>query len=328
MSTPTASATPASTGNASATPASSSSTAGAVSSSNIPTAVRPSPSPQASAPAPTAPEGAGEAPKVDAPVSPRLLKLKINGSEMEMPEERVLAAAQKGIAAEQRFRELSQRAQELEAREAQLKDPNHLWKILQDAGLDPDLVAEQRLAARIQEQMMDPRERRERELFEENQRLRQQQMDAEKQREEAAFQAEVATQAEQLNRFMEQALTAPGTNLPKNEHTVARLADKLAILRQHNIFADPAVIAAEVADEMRAENATLWAGMTYEQLIKHVPDTIIKTLRQGDIAKLRAQRQQNGQPVPQRPSPKSTEERKYYRNVDEWREALDKKFGA
>lgn len=98
------------------------------------------------------------APASVTPAEVRKFKLKINGAEREVDEKFLLAHAQKGIAADERFQEAAKSRKTMEALVKKAKeDPDALLREL--TGRDPEEIYKEKLSEKLRRLTMDPKER-------------------------------------------------------------------------------------------------------------------------------------------------------------------------
>lgn len=186
----------------------------------------------------------------------REFKLKVNGKEItkkidlsdEAAIRRELQLAAAGQSAMQRSAELEKLYnQELERLK---KDP---WAVLKDLDMDPDQLAEERLAQRIEELKKSPeqieKERIENELKAARARLK----EIEDQRKAEIFERMQEQEASKLEEEIDKALSSYKT-LPKSRKTVTRIADAM-LWAMNNGFDDVQVsdVLPSVEDELKRE---------------------------------------------------------------------------
>ena len=160
----------------------------------------------------------------------REFEIKVNGKTRKKKvdlsdEEQIRRILQREAAGQ----EAMQRARELEkAYNSGLEElKNDPFRVLQELGLDPDILAEQRIQERIEEMKKTPEqiefERMQKELAE----ARKREENLKKQQEEAEFQQLVDQQAESLEREIEDAFVDSNTFLKPNRSVLMKLVNAL-----------------------------------------------------------------------------------------------------
>lgn len=225
----------------------------------------------------------------------RKFKGKVNGREVEWSEAEVVRRAQLAEAADEKFRKAADIQKNHEAFMEQLaRDP---FAALEQAGLQVDLdtLAEQRLVAKLQKEMMSPEQRELEELRqyraqqEESRRAAEQEHTTRQQ--QAAF-AEMQQRAQQqFDVSITQALQS--SNLPKDSSTVRDVAGIMldALSKGYEIDAQTAVDM--VRERYSANLQSLVGSLQGEHLVKFLGDDIIKRMRAHDLASLKAKMQQS-----------------------------------
>lgn len=254
---------------------------------------------------------AGQAKTPPEPV--RTLKLKVEGKELELPESEVIALAQQGKSAAQRFQEAARLRKETEAVVNFIKsNPKEAMKHL---GIDPRKFSEEVLMEAIQLEAMTPEQKR---LHEAETKLKQ--IEAEKKRQaEAARQKEIADLTERHRQNYEKmfidALSAEA--LPKTAYTVKRMAELTIVAQKKGINVDSRQIAKLVREDYQNEIKALYQNSDPETLRQLLGEDALKKLRQDEISKLKSQPQKFTQSNPSR---KAQSEARKTLKKDTWAE--------
>jgi hypothetical protein len=198
-------------------------------------------------------KAAAPAPKPE----PRRFKVKIDGAEMEVDEDEVVRGYQRGAAARKRFEEANKRAEEVEARLKAIKD--NPWALVEQAGLNPDELAQQRILALME------REKQQAERATLPEPVRRALQEAEqtkaelarmKAAQEQANKGKLDTEAQghfqRLNTALPAAMEKAG--LPKTPEAARMVVEMMQTQIRAKMAADPAEAARMVADHLYERN--------------------------------------------------------------------------
>lgn len=164
------------------------------------------------------------------------------------------------------------------------KDP---WKFLEQLGLNPDDLAEQRIQSKIEEMKKSPeqieREKMQHELEAARQRLKQ----IEEEKHTAKMQQMEQKAAYQLDQEITDALSKD-TELPKSKKTVRRIADAM-LWAMDNGFHDVTVadVLPSVKAEVQAELNEFMSSMPEELMEKYIGKKNIERMRKKRLASMR-----------------------------------------
>ncbi len=259
-------------------------------------------------------------------------QLKVDGKAHTIDsEDKLVMLAQKGMGAERRFAEAARIQREHEELKSRVRQsPREVLRQLGLSDEDARGVFESELRGEIEREMLTPEQRRMQALEQRATSAEQKLQQEHEARQQAAFEQTVAAQNEILTRTITEALES-GVGLPKTESTAARMADMLLECMEMGIEPSPKQLAEQVAEELRHEQLSLWETMSYDQLIKHVPDAVLNKLRKGDLARFKAKRSSAGNtPNPTLSAPTQPRDagKREYLSRDEWIERLEKKVGG
>jgi len=109
--------------------------------------------------APTPGADKGTATKDAAQEAMRKFKVKVDNQEVEVDEAELLKGYTHAKAAAKRFQEGSRARAQAEQLLTMLKDKNKLFEVLQKLGHDPLALAEEKMAAHVKRELMDPKDR-------------------------------------------------------------------------------------------------------------------------------------------------------------------------
>jgi hypothetical protein len=267
--------------------------------------------------------------KTDPPAAEkRKYKSKVDGveEELELTDEEVIAFIQKGKASGKRFQEASEKAKQVEAiLEMLKKDPK---KALSHPAIGHSTrkLAEEWLAAELEEELMDPKEK-------ELRTLREQKAEVEgklKEREEADRSAQEKTlitkyEAEYA-RDIETTIKANG--LPFNKGTVNRVRDAMLLGLQAGQDVKAADVIKDVKKDFETDIKELFAQSPAEMIAELLGEDSLKKVRSWDIARLKNPIKKVGE-KDQAPTDatRKTEARRKTKSTNEYFNELRKKFG-
>lgn len=254
---------------------------------------------------------------------PKRYRVKVDGEEMEVDEEELTRGYQRGAAARKRFEEAAKRAEQVEARLKAIKD--NPWALLEEAGLSPDELAQQRVLAAIE------RERQQAERAQLPEPVRRQLDDADKARTELerlkaeqgkAQQAKADAQRDHyvkaFNQALPQAMEAAG--LPRTTEAAAMVVQTMQAMIRAKMPADPVQASKMVADELLERNFSVMRGLSPERIAKALGKDALAALQRHLIAQAKGAPKVNGKVETEpKPAPKG----KTWLSPKEW----DEKYG-
>ena len=272
----------------------------------------PTGSPATGAPTTSAPPV--DAGKPAAPPEIRKLKLKVNQQEFELPEDEVVRGYQKGLAADQKFREAAQLRKSWEDDQAKRKakvkeDP---WQALKDLELDDamlDKLSEDRLIAKLRVDTMNPDQKKAYQAEQELKALKAQQAEREKEHlskeEQLANQRQEALTLEAVKHVdHEIGSTLKAAGIKADPEIVAYMADLMyAHLERGGEGAQslPAAKALEMVNAgMRKRVSSYLTSLPIDKAIELLPKEFLDGVRRHFLGKVRSQsptpRSGNSQP--------------------------------
>lgn len=229
-------------------------------------------------------------PKAEAPVS-RKIKVKVDGNESEIEEAELVARYQKNSSAEKKFQEASKQMKQTESFMKQLREDPISVLNNPALGLDFRRVAESYLEGILQDELMDPKDRKIRDTESELEKYRR---EDKQRREDASREQEVrrteeferlkTKHAEEYTKSFQSALEAEG--LPKSPQTIRRMAQYMEQAIKQGVKVSAAEVATLVRDDYIQEQKSLMGGMSAEQLVKVLGQDAVDKLRQHNVAKL------------------------------------------
>ena len=260
--------------------------------------------------------------------APRTFKAKVNGKEVELPEDEViqsgLTAAQIRRAANEQFQQAQRARQEVEAFRQGLQQQGARF-LMQQMG--PEAFKRMVIEAATEEmkrEQMDPAQRA---LLEERQRreqLEEQVRQSQAQQQQAREEQAAAQYRQQYDKEFGDALTS--LNLPKTTETVRRMATLMRSYLQRQIELTPAQAAQMVREDLASESAGTLGQMEGARLIEFLGADVMKKIRAADIARVKGAKA-NGAPAPtptptERSSKQNKGPNKHLLTRDEWLKAM------
>lgn len=218
------------------------------------------------------------------PAEIRKMKLKVDGKELELPENEVIARAQKASAAEARWQEsASIRKQAEEIMKFARENPREFFKKI---GQDPRKFSEEYLMEVLEQEQMSPEQRR---AYENEQKLKQYETEK-KQREEAEQAAEMAKieaeHSQNYNQVFMGALNKAG--LPKTEWTVARMAQLQLVNLKKGLDLNADQLAKVVRDDYFDAQKSMWQEVDGDKLLELFTPDMLKKIAKAQISKLKS----------------------------------------
>lgn len=257
-------------------------------------------------------------------------KLKVNGKEMELEEPEVLRRAQLAEAAEQKFQEAAKARREA-AQVLEMLKQNPL-AVLTKLGINTREFSEKYLAGELQKEMLTPEQRELMELRDFRSQQEKAQQEAQRVAQEQAQQREFAALQERAAKEYDTKITEvlTQTNLPKTPETVKRVAGLLKNALEKGYELDVPTAVDMVKQGYMGDVQSLLAGLKGEHLVKMLGDSLLKEIRQYDLARIKAKLNPQQDPAAPAAAPVARErsEPSKYMNQDQWIEQLRKKAGV
>jgi hypothetical protein len=239
----------------------------------------------------------------------RLKKLKVYGKERELPEPLVDSYAQKYLAGEVKLEQLTKKEKELLEREARLKDPKHLWKTLQELGLNPRELAESHVAESLQEELLTPEQKHIRELERKLGEREEQDKSAQEKAQAEAHKAEVQKHQDAFADLFMGAMSKAGLPRESARVVLPRMASLYAANEEAGVETTDEELAAHALDTLKSEHKAVFGKMSLDEKLSWLGDDFLLELRRHDIKQMKA-RLAGGAPAPQarpaNPEPKPT----------------------
>lgn len=223
-------------------------------------------------------------------VSPRKLKIVVDGQEQELEESEIIKRAQKATGAEKRFEEAVKIRQQHDALVNALKDPKQLWQILSSPALGHDIkkIATEYLYENVvKPDSMSPEERERAKLAQEAEAARAELAEYKNREEQAKYQESVRQNLIALDKEFGEALASSG--LPKSPEIVKRAAGYMSIALKNGARITAAEALSVVKEEMRESVKHFVNGLEGDALEGWLGAEIVEKLRLQSLKKIPGQ---------------------------------------
>lgn len=216
-------------------------------------------------------------------------KIKVNGQEKEVElnwnnKEDIARRLQMAEAAQEAMRARAETEKIFIQELNRLKD--NPWDVLQDLGLDPDELAEARIAKQIEELQKSPEQRQQEERDRELQQLREELKRQQEEKEKIEFE-QLQKQAEMdLEKEINEAISAT-SELPKSQYVKKRIADTMAwAIDNGRPDVTPQEVIPIVEKEINSELNDFFESMPDKVLEKFMGKKVTDRLRKQRLAKM------------------------------------------
>lgn len=257
----------------------------------------------------------------------RRMKLKVDGHELDLPEDEVIKLAQMGKSASKRYEEAAALRRESAAEKQQaeqffgmLRDPQKLAKLLADprVGIDVKKWAEQYVWDQIQEERLSPAEKKardnERKLAEIEDRDKNAKAEADKQQDAAL----ISHYEGDYEKKITEALGMGG--VPKTPMTVRRMAHYMRIAFKNDLDITPRDLVDRVRQDFLAEQRELFGAVDGDALIGLLGEDTAKRLRNADLKRLKTTQGDSGFRTPEpKPIQAGKKQKDTRLNGSDWR---------
>lgn len=231
-----------------------------------------------------------------AKLSPKKLKLKVDGKESTTSMEQLIRDRQKYEAANKRFQEAKELYSKGEMSQKQLKEfvgymKTNTGEALKHLGIDPRQFAENLLMEAIQYEQLTPEQR---ELKETKSKLTKFEGEAktrEEQAKRAEFQRAVDVERKNFDVDFSKALKAAG--IESDPFAVARLAQYMqSAIRSGNRNASAMDFVDALKEDFGKSTLGYLKSLPAEKLLESIPEELLNRIRQADIQRVKAMPQQ------------------------------------
>jgi hypothetical protein len=195
---------------------------------------------------------ADDTPPADATPAEELFELVVDGKPEKLTKAEVLKRASHASAAAKRMQEATKQRGEAEQLLKLAKDnPMALIKHLQGETFDERDFLTKRMAELLEDQLMSPEEKSQRQQLSELETLRQEKRQREEAEKQAALEAQMKEESTRLDTEISQALT--DNMIPRTPGAIRRMADYMLDAAEAGLDVPAAKIAAQVKKDMIAE---------------------------------------------------------------------------
>lgn len=221
----------------------------------------------------------------------KMRKVKVNGKEEEVDEEKVFADFQKYRAAEEKLQEAAMsRKQVAEFMRALQEDPE---KVLSNPKLMNDdqkyAIAEKWMKARLERELMDPKDLEIQELKSYKEQRETQEKEATEAREAEEYQAQIVETKSRIESTLVEAMEK--TVLAKDEATLRSMAYYMRACEERGIEVTPEDLIQHVEGRLMDNYTKLAKSRNPADLIKVLGEDVVNAIRKHDLDQIRAQRQ-------------------------------------
>jgi hypothetical protein len=220
------------------------------------------------------------------PPAPRKekVKYKLDGKEVEeeVQFDELVSHYRKGKAADQRFQEAAKtRKQAEDILQAFQSNPAQAMKLL---GVDAREFAEDYLSKVLEEELLSPEQREAKTLKAELEKYRKQEALQKEAEEKKKFETQVEAEKQRYSSLIMDALKFEG--IPPGAKSVARMATLLEKSEDQGYDLTPKEIASIVREEIQEEMMSVFGGLSEDQLLQVIPESVLGNLRKADLKKL------------------------------------------
>jgi len=213
-------------------------------------------------------------------------KFKIDGKEVEDTEvEAAWREYQKGKAGDAKLREASALRKQAENFLAMMKNPEHFYEVAAKLGHDPRALAEKYLAAQLEDELLDPREK---EFRAAKRKLKEFEDMETKRKASVEAQRHAALKDKYAKDYSEQFVAAlEESKLPATKGMVSKMAKYVHDSAKIGFKMTPSEAAQLVKEDLEKEHQNLWADADGESLIKLFGEQAANKIRKWDTGRIR-----------------------------------------
>lgn len=180
-----------------------------------------------------------------------------------------------------------------------MKDPERFFDVAKKLGHDPRTLAEKRLAADLEEEMLDPREREVKKLTAKVTEYEKRENEIKQRAEEAEHQALTERYRKDYNDQFVKALTE--SSLPQTRETVAAMASHIARAARLKVEITAQEAAMLVEDDLKTQHSSIYRNADAASLVKLLGEENMKKIRKYDTDSIRNPEQFLKTPTEQAP---------------------------
>lgn len=183
-------------------------------------------------------------------------------------------------------------------------------------------MAEEYIARQINEQMLTPEQRQQRDMEDRLRKYEEQEKQSKQQQEQEQVVKLQAHYADEYSKVIEAGLKSQ--NIPKTPRTVKRMAELMSKNLKHGLELQPEHLAQLVKEDYINEMKEMFGASEGDILLNLLGEDVSNKIRKADLAKLKASGINVNRQVSQNKSNQSSAEPKNM-SRDEWREMIDKR---
>ncbi len=212
-------------------------------------------------------------------------KLKVDGQEIEVDEEELKRGYSHQKAANKILQEGKAAKKQATEFIEKMKDRGSLFEVIQKLGHDPRKLAEEYLAAQLEDELLDPREK---DLRSAQARLKQYEELEKKQKEEVERQRDMELKKKFSEHYTTQFVDAlKGSGLPPTKGTIAEMAKYISRSAKIGFEMTAQEAAKLVKDDIELAHRNLYGNSDAETLFKLLGEENMKKVREFDTSRLK-----------------------------------------
>ena len=248
-------------------------------------------------------------------------KVKAAGKELEVTQDELIKAYQKSVGAEERMQKAAEAEKQAAAILRLAKENPRQFLAHPAIGADVKAFVQQVLNEQLEEELLTPEQKEAKAMKAELERLRQEQQEQKRMEEELRLQQLTEHYQEELSNQIVTALE--GSNLPRNEQTVSRIAQYMQIALENGL------------ENVTAADVVPYVKRDYEQAIKALlgtaDETALLSLLGDDLTskavKAHLNKTKTKPAVPQVPVVTKKASPQGKKSLSEWRKEMEERYG-
>jgi hypothetical protein len=248
----------------------------------------------------------------------RKYKVKINGAESEVDEKELIRGYSHQQAANKAMQEGLKSKKQAEEFISMLKDEGRLFEVLEKIGHNPRSLAEKYLAAQIEEELMDPREKELKYTKAENEAFKKKEADAIKRAEDEKIKEISSKYAKEYTESFTTALE--GEKLPAKKETIQEMAKYIKRATEIGFKMTAQEAAKLVKEDIITRQKSLVGDLDGDALINYFGEDVANKIRKWDTSRVKTPEQNLKTPEPsyeRKPSDRNKPTKRM--TPDEWR---------
>ncbi len=231
------------------------------------------------------------------PAEIRRYKVKVMGEEREVDEKELIRGYSHQQAANKAMQEGLKSKKQAEEFISMLKDEGRLFEVLEKIGHNPRTLAEKYLAAQIEEELMDPKDRELKMTKAQIEAYKKKEQDEITRQEQAKIQEISSKYAKEYTEQFTQALEAE--KLPAKKETIQDMARYIKRATEIGFKMTPQEAAKLVKEDNVNKIKHLTQGLTGEQIVQLYGEEVANNLRKWDTSRVKTPEQNLKTPTQQ-----------------------------